>query len=86
MTKRLTITALSIIGTSLACIALSAVPASTTQTLQLAIHDIQGNGATSPQVGKTVSTDGIVTAVKSNGFFLQAPVSQADRPVRSRKN
>ena len=42
------------------------------------IHDIQGAGATSPLAGATVSTRGIVTALKSNGFFLQTPDVDAD--------
>jgi uncharacterized protein len=42
------------------------------------IHTIQGNGNTSPFAGSTVTTVGIVTAVKSNGFFLQTPDAQAD--------
>ncbi|GAB2493008.1 lamin tail domain-containing protein [Pseudoxanthomonas sangjuensis] len=43
-----------------------------------AIHDIQGNGATSPLDGALVYTTGIVTGRKGNGFFLQAPDSEAD--------
>ena len=35
------------------------------------IHDIQGNGASSPIVGTVVTIRGIVTGVKSNGFFVQ---------------
>ncbi len=42
------------------------------------IHDIQGSGATSPLAGSAVSTSGIVTGVKSNGFFLQARDANAD--------
>jgi predicted extracellular nuclease len=42
------------------------------------VHDIQGSGASSPLVGQVVTTRGIVTAVKSNGFFLQMPDAQAD--------
>jgi len=45
----------------------------------VAIHDIQGNGLTSPLNGGTVVTEGIVTALKfNNGFFLQAPDAEAD--------
>jgi predicted extracellular nuclease len=44
----------------------------------VAIHDIQGSGNTSPLVGQTVTTSGIVTALKSNGFFLQTPDNQID--------
>ena len=43
-----------------------------------AIHDIQGAGSTSPLAGATVSTRGIVTALKSNGFFLQTADADAD--------
>lgn len=35
------------------------------------IHDIQGPGASSPLAGQSVTTRGIVTGLKSNGFFLQ---------------
>jgi uncharacterized repeat protein (TIGR01451 family) len=42
------------------------------------IHDIQGPGASSPLVGDTVSTTGIVTGIKSNGFFIQAPDAGID--------
>ncbi len=35
------------------------------------IHDIQGPGASSPIVGSSVTTRGIVTGVKNNGFFIQ---------------
>jgi predicted extracellular nuclease len=38
-----------------------------------AIHDIQGAGLVTPYLGQDVSTSGIVTGKKSNGFFLQAP-------------
>ncbi|HEU4479024.1 MAG TPA: lamin tail domain-containing protein, partial [Pyrinomonadaceae bacterium] len=36
-----------------------------------AIHDIQGSGLTTPFLSQDVSTSGIVTGVKSNGFFIQ---------------
>lgn len=42
------------------------------------IHDIQGTTDTSPLLGLEVSTRGIVTGRKSNGFFLQAPDAEAD--------
>ncbi|MCY7354491.1 MAG: lamin tail domain-containing protein [Lysobacter sp.] len=42
------------------------------------IHDIQGAGATSPIVGQTVTTLGIVTGRKGNGFFLQTADGEAD--------
>lgn len=43
-----------------------------------AIHDVQGNGAASPFAGQDVITSGIVTARKSNGFFMQDPAVDAD--------
>jgi uncharacterized repeat protein (TIGR01451 family) len=42
------------------------------------IHDIQGNGNASPLVGQSVTTSGIVTGRKSNGYFIQDPVADAD--------
>ncbi|MCI0392278.1 MAG: lamin tail domain-containing protein [Acidobacteria bacterium] len=43
-----------------------------------AIHTIQGSGASSPITGQEVTTSGIVTARKLNGFFLQTPDAEAD--------
>jgi predicted extracellular nuclease len=37
------------------------------------ISQIQGSGDTSPFVGNSETTSGIVTATKSNGFFIQMP-------------
>jgi uncharacterized repeat protein (TIGR01451 family) len=42
------------------------------------IHDIQGPGASSPIVGSSVTTRGIVTGVRSNGFFIQEPDPMVD--------
>jgi predicted extracellular nuclease len=42
------------------------------------IHDIQGNGDSSPLVGQAVTTRGIVTGRKGNGFFLQSADADAD--------
>ncbi len=36
-----------------------------------AIYTIQGSGATSPLVGRSVVTSGVVTKLVNNGFFLQ---------------
>jgi predicted extracellular nuclease len=36
-----------------------------------AIHDIQGSGLTTPFLGQDMSTSGVVTGIKSNGFFIQ---------------
>lgn len=42
------------------------------------IHDVQGPGAISPVVGSVVTVRGIVTGVKSNGFFVQEPDANVD--------
>jgi|GEM_PF-1053380 len=44
----------------------------------LAIHDIQGSGSASPHAGELVMTSGIVTGVKSDGFFMQTPDAKVD--------
>ncbi|HUG25813.1 ExeM/NucH family extracellular endonuclease [Piscinibacter sp.] len=36
-----------------------------------AIYNIQGSGSTSPLVGQTVTTSGVVTKLTNNGYFLQ---------------
>jgi predicted extracellular nuclease len=41
------------------------------------ISSIQGPGASSPLTG-TVTTRGVVTAITSNGFFIQTPTTEAD--------
>ncbi len=43
-----------------------------------AIHEIQGAAHTSPLEGDAVLTSGIVTATRSNGFWLQGPNPDAD--------
>lgn len=43
-----------------------------------AIHDLQGPGTTSPHVGELVATRGVVTGIKSNGFFIQMPDAEVD--------
>ena len=43
-----------------------------------AIWQIQGSGSTSPYVGQTVTTSGVVTKVNNNGFFLQDPIGDGD--------
>ena len=42
------------------------------------IHDIQGNGLTSPLAGATVTTSGIVTAIDTSGFYIQDAAADAD--------
>ena len=47
----------------------------------IAIHAIQGAGHTSALVGQTVTTAGIVTAVDTNGFYLQTADADIDADV-----
>ncbi|MFT7664593.1 MAG: putative extracellular nuclease, partial [Planctomycetota bacterium] len=44
----------------------------------LVIGEIQGAGHASPLDGASVTTSGIVTAVASNGFYLQDPIGDGD--------
>lgn len=44
----------------------------------IAIHALQGASNSSPVVGEVVAIEGIVTARKFNGFFVQAPASEED--------
>ena len=62
----------------------TATPTKSCDFISLAIHDIQGSGLATPYLGQDVSTSGIVTGKKSNGFFLQAPdVSVDNDPATS---
>jgi hypothetical protein len=56
----------------------SAAPPRSCEFTGLHIHDIQGPGLITPHLGIDVTTTGIVTAAKLNGFFLQAPDAEAD--------
>lgn len=42
------------------------------------IYGIQGNGHTSPLLGQTVTTQGVVTKVNNNGFFMQDVAGDGD--------
>jgi uncharacterized protein len=42
------------------------------------IHDIQGTGSSSPLNGNVVVTRGVVTGIKSNGYFMQEPDASID--------
>jgi len=44
----------------------------------IAIHDIQGTQLISPLLGRNVVTEGIVTALRRDGFFLQAADNERD--------
>ncbi len=53
--------------------ALLVMTASPAGAQDVTIMDIQGEGHLSPLAGETVTTEGIVTAVAFNGFYLQDP-------------
>ncbi|MDO8795446.1 MAG: hypothetical protein Q7J25_12580 [Vicinamibacterales bacterium] len=53
------------------------------QARSFAIHQIQGAASRSPLAGEVVTTRAIVTARKSNGFFLQTPDDAVDGDPRS---
>ncbi len=42
------------------------------------IHEIQGSSNASPLAGQAVTTSGIVTGLRSNGFFIQASEAEYD--------
>jgi uncharacterized protein len=44
----------------------------------VAIHDIQGAAHRSPYAGQKVTTDGVVIAVRSNGFWVEDPNPDAN--------
>ncbi|MCX7033374.1 MAG: nuclease [Arenimonas sp.] len=46
--------------------------------VRVGIHDIQGSGRVSPLDGADVVTEGVVTAVTGNGFFLQTAAAEVD--------
>jgi predicted extracellular nuclease len=56
----------------------TSTPAKSCDFTPVAIHDIQGPGLVTPYLGQDVSTSGIVTGIKSNGFFLQTPDDSID--------
>lgn len=49
----------------------------------ISIGQIQGVGDTSPMVGQSVITSGIVTAIRTNGFFIQSPSPGDSDPATS---
>jgi predicted extracellular nuclease len=60
------------------CLVLGQRPSADDTVPIVAIHDIQGSGATSPLAGHVVTTTGIVTGFRPGGFFMQAPDAEVD--------
>lgn len=56
----------------------SATPARSCEYVAAAIHEIQGAGLVTPFLDRDVITNGVVTARKTNGFFLQTPEAGVD--------
>jgi uncharacterized repeat protein (TIGR01451 family) len=56
----------------------SSAPARGCTPVEVAIHDVQGGGLLSPLAGLDVITSGVVTGIKTNGFFLQTPDTEVD--------
>lgn len=50
----------------------------TAPILTLPIHAVQGAGVSSPYVGQVVRTTGVVTGLRSNGYYLQTPDDSVD--------
>ena len=44
----------------------------------IGIYDIQGSGSTSPLVGSTVTTEGVVTKTTNTGFYMQSLVGDGN--------
>ena len=50
----------------------------------LEIFEIQGSGAASPVAGNVVTTlENVVTALASNGFFMQTPANRSDSDINT---
>ena len=47
----------------------------------ITIHALQGSGTASPYVGQEVQVEGIVTALVSNGCYVQMPDAEADEDL-----
>ena len=56
----------------------SPTPSPAPSPSEVSIHTIQGSGHTSPLVGQTVTTRGVVTKLLNNGFFMQEPNPDSD--------
>ncbi|NNM75819.1 endonuclease/exonuclease/phosphatase [Sphingomonas sp. ID1715] len=70
-------------GNSFAGLPEGALDFTTEGLLTLKIGDIQGLGHTSTYVGAHVLTRGVVTAIDSNGFYLQSAAGQTDGDART---
>jgi uncharacterized protein len=58
-------------GAALGVVAALLLTAPAAAQTTIPIHDVQGPAASSPIVGETVTVLGVVTAVTTDGFFIQ---------------
>ena len=63
---------------SIAAAALAACCLPAWAQASVTIPALQGSGLVSPLAGQRVTTEGVVTHVVNNGFFLQDPVGDGD--------
>lgn len=56
----------------------SAITVKASSTSPTPIYTIQGSGATSPLNGSSVTTNGVVTKINNNGFYLQDAVGDGN--------
>lgn len=64
--------------THAALLALLLAAGATAQAADTPIYTIQGAGSTSPLVGQSVTTTGVVTKLTNNGFFIQDPTGDGN--------
>ena len=62
----------------MAILLLAAAGSARAQTSVVEIWEIQGEGHISPFAGQTVTTQGVVTALAFNGYYVQTPDSRSD--------
>jgi len=56
----------------------TSTPTRSCDFVAVAINEIQGAGLVTPFLGQDVRTTGIVTGIKTNGFFMQTPDASVD--------
>lgn len=70
-------------GVALAFLIITTRPGPAPAAFTHTINQVQGIGSTSPIVGLVVTVEGIVTARKPNGFFIQTADAQVDADPNS---
>lgn len=75
---RRTVSCRSLLAAALLLTLAEPEPRADAQATDVAIHQIQGTGGRSPYLDASVATEGVVTALTRNGFFLQTPDDAVD--------